>query len=123
MPVGKARDCFEALGRRGYGPGLADVVGTWEFDVEDVGTWTVAVDHGALRVTDGADPRPMTDSAIPTARLRLSEEALVRLARGERHENLFTGVIRGAIVVEGDVAFAQRLQAILPLQDDQKAGT
>jgi hypothetical protein len=47
----------------------------------------------------------------------------VRLARGDRHENLFTGVIRGAIAVEGDLAFAQRLPAILPLQNGHKART
>ena len=47
----------------------------------------------------------------------------MRLARGDRHENLFTGVIRGAIVIEGELAFAQRLQTILPLPDEPSART
>jgi len=121
MPVGNAPACFEALARRGYEPRLADAVGTWEFDLEDVGTWTVAVDHGALRVTDGAAPRPADDNSAPITRLRMREDELVRLAHGDRHENLFTGVVRGAIVVEGDVAFAQRLQTLFPLPDEQTA--
>ena len=120
MSVGSARACFEALARRGHEPRLADVVGTWEFDIEDVGTWTVAVDHGALSVTDDTRTRTADGARAPTTRLRLKEDELVRLARGDRHENLFTGVIRGAIVVEGEVAFAQRLQTILPLPDEPR---
>lgn len=98
-------------------------MGTWEFDIDDVGTWTVAVDHGALSVTHKTRTRTADGARTPTTRLRLGEDELVRLARGDRHENLFTGVIRGAIVVEGQVAFAQRLQTILPLPDEQSART
>ena len=122
MPVENARVCFEALARRGHEPRLADAVGTWEFDIQDVGTWTVAVDHGALSVTDNRT-RTADGARAPTTRLRLGEDELVRLARGDRHENLFTGVIRGAIVIDGELAFAQRLQTILPLPDEQSART
>jgi hypothetical protein len=121
MAVGNARDCFDAVARRGHEPRLAGVVGTWEFDIEDVGTWTVAVDHGTLSVTAGA-PAPTDDHPqAPATRLRMREDELVRLVRGDGHENLFTGVIRGAIVVEGAIAFAQRLQTILPLPNEQGA--
>ena len=123
MSVGNARACFEALARRGHEPRLADAVGTWEFDIQDVGRWTVAVDHGALSVTDNTRTRTADGARAPTTRLRLGEDELVRLARGDRHENLFTGVIRGAIVIEGELAFAQRLQTILPLPDEPIART
>jgi hypothetical protein len=123
MSVGNARACFEALARRGHEPRLADAVGTWQFDIQDVGTWTVAVDHGVLSVTDDLRTRTAVGAKAPTTRLRLGEDELVRLARGERHENLFTGVIRGAIVVEGEMAFAQKLQTILPLPDEPSART
>jgi hypothetical protein len=122
MPVGSAPACFEALARQGYEPRLADAVGTWEFNIEDVGTWTVAVNHGELRVT-AKQTRPVDSGGVPTTRFRLREDELVRLARGDRHENLFTGVIRGAIVVEGQMAFAQKLQTILPLPDEESART
>ena len=98
-------------------------MGAWEFHIEEVGTWTVAVDHGALRVTDNTPTRTVDGARAPTTRLRLGEDELLRLARGNRHENLFTGVIRGAIVVEGELSFAQRLQTILPLPDEQSART
>jgi hypothetical protein len=123
MPVDSARTCFDALTRRGHDPRLADVVGAWEFEVEGVGTWTVAVDRGVLSVTADTQTRTAGGALAPTTRLRLREDELLRLARGDRHENLFTGVIRGAIVVEGEVAFAQRLQAILPLVNEQSART
>ena len=98
-------------------------MGTWEFDIADVGTWTVAVNHGALSVNDDTQTRTADGPRAPTARFRMGEDELVRLARGDRHENLFTGVIRGAIVVEGELAFAQRLDTILPLPDEQRART
>ena len=123
MSVDNARVCLEALARRAHEPRLADAVGTWEFHIQDVGTWTVAVDHGALSVTDNARTRTADGTSAPTTRLRLGEDELVRLARGDRHENLFTGLIRGAIVIEGELAFAQRLQTILPLPDEQSART
>jgi hypothetical protein len=118
MAVSNARSFFETLARRGYEPRLADAVGTWEFNIEDAGTWMLAVDHGVLSVTDGASLRAAQPENRPTTRLSLREDELVRLARGDRYETLFTGVIRGAIVVEGELAVAQRLQAILPLPDE-----
>jgi len=74
-------------------------------------------------VTDNTRTRTADGARAPTTRLRLGEDELVRLARGDRHENLFTGLIRGAIVIEGELAFAQRLQTILPLPDEQSART
>lgn len=98
-----------------------DAVGTWQFEIEGVGTWTVAVDHGALTVTDVSSSRPAEGVRESNTRLRLREDELLRLVRGDRHENLFMGVIRGAIVVEGELAFAQRLQTLLPLPDERSA--
>jgi hypothetical protein len=72
-------------------------------------------------VTENTRTRTGDGARAPTTRLRLGENELVRLARGDRHENLFTGVVRGAIVVEGNVSFAQRLQTLLPLPDEQTA--
>jgi hypothetical protein len=123
MPVGNARAFFEALATRAHEPRLVDAVGAWEFNVEDVGTWTVAVDHGALSVTAGAPPPALEGTGEPKTRLRLREDELLRLVRGDEHENLFTGVVRGAIVIEGELAFAQRLQAVLPLPDEWSART
>jgi putative sterol carrier protein len=113
MEVKDARSYFEALaGMTTPQPWLRGSVGTWQLDVEGAGTWSVAVDHGALTVSKGPAKKP-------TARLKLDEPELVRLARGEAHENLVTALLRGRVVLEGDLAFAQGLRAILPL--DQSA--
>ncbi|HEY7186775.1 MAG TPA: SCP2 sterol-binding domain-containing protein [Vicinamibacterales bacterium] len=121
MSIGSARAFFEALRARAHQPRLVDAVGTWQFEIEGVGTWTVAVDHGALTVTDVSSSRPAEGVRESNTRLRLREDELLRLVRGDRHENLFMGVIRGAIVVEGELAFAQRLQTLLPLPDERSA--
>ena len=118
MPIDSARAFFETLATRGREPRLADAVGTWEFEIEDVGTWTVTVDRGALLVTEGQRSFGTSAGAPPTSRLRLSEDELLRLVRGEGHENLFMALIRGALVIEGELAFAQRLQAILPVPEE-----
>ena len=68
------RQFFGALAARGQEPRLGNATGTWQFDVEGAGTWTVRVDQGALSVASGQP------SGSPTARLNLSEAELVRLA-------------------------------------------
>lgn len=119
MPIENARGFFEALAARGRDERLADAVGAWEFDIEDAGTWTVTVDHGALRVARG---RGTTEAERRTTRIHLREDELVRLARGDGHDNVFSALIRGAVVVHGELAFAQRLQSILPLAEAGRGG-
>jgi SCP-2 sterol transfer family len=114
MQIENASQFFGALAARGREPRLGSSVGTWQFDVDDVGTWTVKVDRGAMSVATGAP------AESPTARVKMSEAELVHLANGDAHENPLTGLLRGAIRVAGDVPFAQRLFAILPLPDDWK---
>jgi SCP-2 sterol transfer family len=114
MHVDNASQFFGALAARGREPRLADSTGTWQFDVDGVGTWTVKVDRGALTVVNG-EP-----SESPTAHLELSEAELVRLANGDAHENPLTGLLRGVIRVDGEIPFAQRLFAILPMPEDWK---
>ena len=115
MEVESARAFFAALAARGHEPRLADAVGTWEFALDDAGSWTVTVDHGALHVADGQQA-PAVEK--PTTRIRLREDELLRLVRGDGHENLLTALLRGALVVEGDLAFAQKLQTILPIPEE-----
>jgi hypothetical protein len=115
MTIDSARGFFEALAARGSDARLTDAVGTWQFDVDGRGTWTVEVDRGALRVSEG--PPKGHGGAPATTRVRLDEGELLRLARGDGHENLLMGLIRGALAVEGDLAFGQRLQSILPITE------
>ena len=102
---------FNAVVARGREPRLVHDVGTWQIDVDDAGTWSIHVDHGALQVSQGPGP-------TPTARVRLSREEFMRLVRGDAHENIVTALLRGEIrELDGDLAFAQKINAILPLFD------
>jgi hypothetical protein len=112
-----ARKLFATLANYGVEPRLGNASGTWEFDIEGAGVWTVTVDRGALRVAGGQPSLPGEAGTQPKTRLRMREGELLRLARGDGHENLFMGLLRGAIVIEGQLAFAQRLQAIFPLPE------
>ncbi len=114
MFMENARAYFERLAS--LGPELAqenleDATGTWEFVLEGDGTWSIHVDRGRLSVSEGPTPNP-------TARFRMAESEFVRLARGEGHENVITSVLRGALKVEGDIRFAQRIQTLLPMTID-----
>ena len=111
-----ARKFFATLAKCGAEPRLADASGTWEFDIEAAGVWTVTVDRGALRVAEGQQSLSGETGARHT-RLCMREDELLRLVRGDGHENLFMGLLRGAIEIEGELAFAQRLQAIFPLPE------
>ncbi len=112
------RKVFATLVNYRADPQLGNASGTWEFDIEGAGVWTVTVDRGVLRVEEGQQPLPGEAATQHKARLRMREDEFLRLARGDGHENLFMGLLRGAIVIEGDLAFAQRLQAIFPVPEE-----
>ncbi len=114
MQIDSANQFFGAVAARGREPRLGNSTGTWQFDVDGLGTWTVKVDRGALSVATG---KP---AETPTACVQMSEAELVHLANGENHENPLTALLRGALRVGGDIPFAQRLFTILPLPDDWK---
>jgi hypothetical protein len=112
MTIDSPGDYFEMIAARGSEPTLQNEVGTWQIDVDGVGTWSIHVDHGLLRVKNGPEP-------TSTARVRIGPSELVRLARGDQHENLLTALLRGAIrEVDGDLMFAQKLQSIMPLPEE-----
>jgi hypothetical protein len=114
MPIASAREFFATLASRGHDPRLAATSGTWQFDLDGRGAWSVKVDHGAFSVAEGLLP------ADRTACFRLSEEELVRLANGEGHENLLTALLRGVIHLNGELPFAQRLGGLVPLPAEWK---
>jgi hypothetical protein len=114
MQIENATQFFGALAARGREPRLGSTTGTWQFDVDGVGTWTVKVDQGSVNVASGQS------AETPTAQVKMSEAELVHLANGENHENPITGLLRGAIQIAGDIPFAQRLFTILPMPDDWK---
>jgi len=75
---------------------------TYVFDVEGVGQWTVAVDDGAVTVTEGAGEADCTISA--------SEETLTKIASGEA--NATTAYMTGKLKIAGDMGAALKLQKL-----------
>ena len=116
MVIDSPGSYFEAIAAKGWESQLAEVVGTWQFDIDDAGTWSIHVDHGAMQVKQGPDP-------AANARLRFGRPEFLRLARGDQHENVLTALLRGAIrEVDGDIAFAQKVQTILPFDEARPQG-
>jgi putative sterol carrier protein len=83
---------------------LSRVSGSYLFDVEDVGAWRIAVDHGKLTVEDGG-----TDADCI---IHCNADYFARLASGK--QNLVTAMMQGQVEIEGDLALAQKLSGILP---------
>ncbi len=116
MHIASAREFFGVLASRGHDPRVVGCSGTWQFDVDGVGTWQLTVDHGAFTVEEGT-PR------TPRAQLQITERALVRLANGDGHENVQSTLLRGSLRIGGDFAFAQKLSAFLPVPEEWRAAS
>jgi hypothetical protein len=89
------------------------------FDLEGAGTWYVTVDDGRLAVNEGTK----VGEGQADACIYCTEREFVRVASGADHENLVTALVRGALSVAGDLRFAQRLQLLLPITDDEVVRT
>ena len=76
---------------------------SYVFDVEGVGQWTVAVQDGAVSVSEGAGDADCTISA--------SEDTLVKIANGEA--NPTTAYMTGKLKISGDMGAALKLQKLL----------
>jgi putative sterol carrier protein len=108
MPSATAQ-FFEDLGSRGHVPVLEKVRGTLRFEITDaepVERWLVIVDHGDITV----DPTAGSDK--PTCIVRGSRAVLEGVARGEL--NATAAVLRGELVIEGDLQILMIVQRVFP---------
>jgi putative sterol carrier protein len=80
----------------------AGMSGSYVFDIEDVGQWTVTVDNGVVSVAEGAGDADCTISA--------KEETLLKIARGEA--NATTAYMTGKLKIAGDMGAALKLQKL-----------
>jgi putative sterol carrier protein len=76
---------------------------TYRFDVDGAGTWLVAVDDGAVSVSEG--------DADADCVIAVSEDTLLRIVRGQ--QNAMGAFLMGKIRVEGDASLAMRLRDLL----------
>jgi hypothetical protein len=112
MNITTARSFFEEISRRGSMPRLRNATGSWRFELGDEGNWVVNCDEGKLEAHVAAANEP-----APLATFRGSATDLVRAVRGDDNENVLTLFMRGAFELEGDIPFAQRIQALIPLPE------
>ena len=96
------QEFFAQLPERADPAKTAGMNNTYVFDVEGVGQWTVAVEDGAVNVTEGAGEADCTISA--------SENTLVKIASGEA--NATTAYMTGKLKIQGDMGAALKLQKL-----------
>ena len=80
----------------------AGMTNSYLFDIEGAGQWVVAVDDGAVDVTEGAGD---ADTTIST-----SEESFLAISRGEL--NPTTAYMTGKLKIKGDMGAAMKLQKL-----------
>ncbi|MER7894076.1 SCP2 sterol-binding domain-containing protein [Micromonospora sp. NPDC094482] len=105
---------FERLAVAGQDQRLSNVSGSVRFDIRDgnrVEQWHLDIDHGRMRVTrDGGHARTV---------IRVSAQVAEAMARGE--VNGLAAIIRGEILVDGDLGLALRIGRLFPRTPDQTA--
>ena len=97
-----AREFFEGLESRIDPSRTAGMTNTYLFDV-DGQQWTVAVDDGAVDVTEG-------DAGGADCTISTSEETFQKIASGE--QNPASAYMTGKIKVKGDMGAAMKLQKL-----------
>lgn len=97
-----AREFFEQLASRTAGGSerTRGLTATYRFDVEGTGSWLVAVDDGAVSVSE-------TDAAADCV-IGVSEETLLGIVSGR--QSAMGAVLMGRVRLEGDAALAMRLR-------------
>ena len=80
----------------------AGMSGSYVFDIENLGQWTVTVTDGVVSVAEGAGEADCTISA--------SEETLLKIVRGEA--NATTAYMTGKLKIAGDMGAALKLQKL-----------
>jgi putative sterol carrier protein len=97
-----AQEFFSKLPERVDPAKTAGMNNKYVFDVEGAGQWTVAVEDGAVSVTEGAGDADCTIAA--------SEDTLVKIAKGEA--NATTAYMTGKLKIQGDMGAALKLQKL-----------
>jgi putative sterol carrier protein len=100
--VASVREFFEGLEAR-VDPSKTDGMNnSYVFDIADAGTWTVRVDEGDVKVTEGAEDADATITA--------SSETFEKIMSNEL--NPTTAYMTGKLKLKGDLGAAMKLQKL-----------
>jgi len=107
MSADPTSDFFDALAARGHEPLLEKMHGSVAVELSGGGEderWVVSVEGGAVAAEQGARDADCT--------LRTSKELFDHLVTGET--NAMAALLRGALVIEGDLELLALFQRIFP---------
>src|SRR5688572_5732459 len=96
------QEFFDGLASRADAEKTAGMNNSYLFDIEGAGQWLVAVQDGAVSVTEGTGE---ADTTITT-----SEESFMAIVRGE--QNPTTAYMTGKLKIKGDMGAAMKLQKL-----------
>jgi putative sterol carrier protein len=97
-----AKEFFDSLEGRADASKTAGMTNSYLFDIEGAGKWTVNVDDGKVRVTEGGEHA----DAVITA----SQETFEKIVSGE--QNPTSAYMTGKLKVKGDMGAAMKLQKL-----------
>ena len=97
------QEFFDTLADRADAEKTAGMNNSYLFDIEGAGQWLVAVNDGAVSVTEGGGGE--ADTTIST-----SEETMMAVVRGE--QNPTTAYMTGKLKIKGDMGAAMKLQKL-----------
>src|SRR6266566_4558560 len=95
---------FEQLAQRGYEPLLHGISGTVRCDIEDAGSWFVAIKNGSLTVS--------RDTAGADCVIACSREDFDRMVVGK--QNPTTLFMQGKMKITGNLGLAQPFLRLFP---------
>ena len=107
-----AKEIFKLYRLQEDEPLLRGVRGNYLFDIEQVGSWFVAVNDGKIKVDEG---KHEADCVI-----RCSEQDFVDIVEGRR--NLLTAALQGRVQVRGDIALAQKFHCLVGTLAERERG-
>ena len=96
------QEFFDTLASRASAEKTAGMNNSYLFDIEGAGQWIVAVNDGAVSVSEGGGE---ADTTIST-----SEETMMAVVRGE--QNPTTAYMTGKLKIKGDMGAAMKLQKL-----------
>ena len=96
------QEFFDGLAARADAEKTVGMNNSYLFDIEGAGQWVVAVNDGAVTVTEGGGE---ADTTIST-----SEETMMAVVRGE--QNPTTAYMTGKLKIKGDMGAAMKLQKL-----------
>jgi putative sterol carrier protein len=105
-----AQEVFDLHRMQNYEPVLRGVHGTYLFDIDNVGSWFVAVDDGALHVEETRRDADCTISC--------DEPDFVDIVEGRRQ--LITSYMQGRVKIRGDMALAQKFHGLVSAKIEEK---